>query len=340
MKKIASLLLLLTLVFSLLVSCNDNDGDKDIDKTVIKVGYMQGPTGMGMAKLINDNGGINGNEKYQFTKFEDVQAATAALLAGQIDMACLPTNNASIIYNTKDAAVKVLAINCLNSLFVLTKTGTEITSLEDLEGKTIYTIANGTPKVILQHLLAEKGINATIKTKAVINNETKTLAQPSDLASAIIAGVVDIALTPEPVATAAPLQVKAQGKDYAYSTALDLADAWATVYDTPVAMGCIVARKDFALEHKEVTDRFLDEYKASIEFIANKENADTAAQYIVDAGVLGAVPSAKKSLANLGTSIAYVDGESMQTTLVAFYSSINPQLIGGKLPDDEFYYKK
>ena len=62
---------------------------------------MQGPTGMGMAKLIHDNGGVSGNEKYTFTKFEDVQAATAAILSGAIDFACLPTNNASIIYNTK-----------------------------------------------------------------------------------------------------------------------------------------------------------------------------------------------------------------------------------------------
>lgn len=337
MKKVISLLLLITLILSLLVSC---DGEEPKDETVMRIGYMQGPTGMGMAKLIHDNGGVSGNEKYTFTKFEDVQAATAAILSGAIDFACLPTNNASIIYNTKDAAVKVLAINCLNSLFVLTKSGTEVSSLEDLDGKVIYTISNGTPKVILEYLLNAAGINAEVKTEALINGETKQLAQPSDLASAIIAGAVDIALVPEPVATAAPLQVVSQKKDYTYTTAFSLDDAWAKTSSTPVAMGCIVARADFIENHKGLVDSFLDEYKASIEFIANKENIDTAAEYIVEASVLGAIPAAKKSLLNLGSSIAYIDGEDMKRTLAVFYNSITPSLIGGKLPDDGFYYEK
>jgi NitT/TauT family transport system substrate-binding protein len=336
MKKVISLLLLFTLILSLLISCNNvND-----DETVIKIGYMQGPTGMGMAKLIHDNGGVNGNEKYAFTKFEDVQAATAAILSGAIDLACLPTNNASIIYNTKDAAVKVLAINCLNSLFVLTKSGTEISGLEDLDGKVIYTISNGTPKVILEYLINAAEINAEVKTEAIINGETKKLAQPSDLASAIIAGAVDIALVPEPVATAAPLQVVSQKKDYTYTTAFSLDDAWSKTSDTPVAMGCIVARADFVENHKGLVNSFLDEYKASIEFISNKDNIDTAAEYIVEASVLGAVPAAKKSLLNLGSSIAYIDGDDMKRTLTVFYNSITPALIGGKLPDDGFYYEK
>ena len=336
MKKIISIISILTLLTLAFASCNA----PSTDDYQLKIGYLSGPTGMGMAKLIHDNGGVSGNEKYTFTKFEDVQAATAAILSGAIDFACLPTNNASIIYNTKDAAVKVLAINCLNSLFVLTKSGTEVSSLEDIDGKVIYTISNGTPKVILEYLLNAAGINAEVKTEALINGETKQLAQPSDLASAIIAGAVDIALVPEPVATAAPLQVVSQKKDYTYTTAFSLDDAWAKTSSTPVAMGCIVARADFIENHKGLVDSFLDEYKASIEFIANKENIDTAAEYIVEASVLGAVPAAKKSLLNLGSSIAYIDGEDMKRTLAVFYNSITPSLIGGKLPDDGFYYEK
>lgn len=352
MKKLIALLLILTLSLTVLASCNifsgneneqngaSNENSGTEDNTVIRIGYMQGPTGMGMAKLIHDNGGAAGNQKYQFTKFEDASKATAALLSGSIDMACLPTNNAAIIYNTKNAAAQVLALNCLNSLFLLTKSGTEITSFEDLEGKTIYTISNGTPKVILQHILNEKGINATIATEAVINGDTKALAQPSNLASAMIAGAVDIALVPEPVATAAPLQVANQNKGYTYKVALDITDVWETISENPIAMGCIVGRTDFVKEHKNITDAFLAEYKSSIEFIANKENIDTSAAYIVEAGVLGAAGPAKKSLTNLGNAISYVDGEEMKKVLIDFYNSINVNLIGGKLPDDNFYYKK
>jgi NitT/TauT family transport system substrate-binding protein len=99
---------------------------------------MNGPTGMGIAKLVHDNGGIEGNDKYQFVKYDDTSLATADLVAGKIDLACLPTNTAASLYN-KTGKVTTLAINCLNSLYIMTKTGVEINDLADLEGKTIYT---------------------------------------------------------------------------------------------------------------------------------------------------------------------------------------------------------
>ena len=340
MKKLISLLLILTLGIASLVSCSLGNENDDGDDTVIRVGFMEGPTGMGMAKLIHDNGGLEGNAKYQFTKFKDVKDATAALMAGSVDVACLPTNNAATIYNTKDGAAQVLALNCLNSLFVMTKTGTQLTSIEELEGQTIYTISNGTPKAILEYALSQKGINATISTKVMINGNEKDLVQPSDLASALINGAVDIALVPEPVATAAPLQIKSQNKDYTYNVVIDLASVWSDISDTPVAMGCIVGRTDFVSENKDAVNAFLDEYKASIEYVGNKDNLDTSATLIVEATVLGAVPAAKKSLTNLLNAISYKDGSEMKSILNAFLGTLNTNLIGGKLPDDNFYYQK
>ncbi|MBE6537038.1 MAG: ABC transporter substrate-binding protein [Ruminococcaceae bacterium] len=344
MKKLFSILLILALSVAALTSCNtklfkDKDGDKDA--TVIRIGFMEGPTGMGMAKLIHDYSVVKPEDsKYQFAKFKDAKDATNAIIAGSIDIACLPTNNAATIYNTKDAVAQVLAINCLNSLFLMTKSGTTVSSFEELEGKTIYTISNGTPKVILEHALSEKGINATVSTTAVINGKETNLAQPSDLASALIAGAVDIALVPEPVATAAPLKIKAENKDYSYSVAIDLDSVWSEISDTPVAMGCIVGRTEFVKNNKEAVNAFLDEYKASIEYISNKDNLDSSANLIVEATVLGAVTAAKKSLTNLLNAIAYKDGSEMTAILKAFYGSINVNLIGGKLPDDNFYYQK
>ena len=121
MKKLFTFILVLALLVTTFSSCS-----LPKDDTVIRIGYMQGPTGMGIAKLIHDNGSLAGNEKYQFVKFEDAQKATAALLSGSIDLACLPTNTAAALYNTKDGAVQVLALNCLNSLFLMTKSGSEI----------------------------------------------------------------------------------------------------------------------------------------------------------------------------------------------------------------------
>lgn len=335
MKKLFTFILVLALVLASLSACKLPNNE-----TVIRIGYMQGPTGMGIAKLIHDNGSLAGNDKYQFVKFEDAQKATVALLKGSIDLACLPTNTASTLYNTKDGAVQVLALNCLNSLYLMTKSGVEITSFEQLEGRTIYTIENGTPKIILQHLLNELGVNATVKTDVKINNNLKALAQPSDLKDAMITGAVDIALVPEPVATAAPLQIVAQGKDHSYKVALDLKNVWSEASDTPVAMGCIVGKTDFVTAHKKAVNSFLDEYRASIEFISNEQNSELAASYIVESEVLGAAGAAKKSLKNLGDQITYVDGENMKAILSSFFSALDPSVLGGKLPDEGFYYEK
>ena len=107
MKKLIALLLTLTLLCSLssfLISCNEPDDYQ------LKIGFLNGPTGMGMAKLINDNGGKDGNEKYSF------EATTAELVgpgvvSGKFDVACMPTNTAAMLYNQGNDLV-ILAVNC------------------------------------------------------------------------------------------------------------------------------------------------------------------------------------------------------------------------------------
>ena len=337
MKKVLAFLVVLAISLLSLAACTNAQTE---DNTQIRIGYMQGPTGMGMAKLIHDNGGVSGNDKYQFVKYGDVKEATAALLAGNIDVACLPTNNAAALYNSQAGNVRVLALNCLNSLYVMTKSGTEIETISDLEGKTVYTIANGTPKVILEYIIDEMGLDITVETTATVGNSEKELTQPSDLASALIAGAVDIALVPEPVATAAPLKISTMEKDYTYSVAFPLSDAWEYVSDQPVAMGCVVTTADFAEAHPLAINSFLDDYKASIEYVSDSANYDVAAEYIVEAGVLDATAAAKNSLMNLGDAISYVDGARMQAILDAFYNAIDYSVIGGNVPDESFYYKK
>lgn len=338
MKKIISLILALTLFTFLFASCGWINPEKS-DDAPIKIAYMNGPTGMGIAKLIHDNGGVEGNQKYEFKKYEDAALATADLAAGKIDIACLPTNTAASLYN-KTQKVTALAINCLNSLYIMTKTGVEINSLSDLEGKTVYTIQNGTPAVILKHLLQESNVSANVKTTIGEGENEKVIAAPTDLAPLLIAGKIDIALVPEPVATAAPLKIASQNKDFTYKVAINLTEAWSEISESPVAMGCVVANSNYASSNKNKINDFLTEYEASINFISNSENLDTAAQYVVDAGVLEAVPAAKKSLTNLGRAISYVDGAEMNKILNDFYTAIGLNLIGGKLPDDKFYYAK
>jgi len=329
MKKIISIGIVIALAATVLLGLASCNQPEEPDNTVIRIGYMAGPTGMGMAKLIHDNGGVEGNEKYTFEKFADTEAAKKALFAGTVDMICYPTNNAAIDYNNTEQKTKVIAINCLNSVYLMVKKNLDINSVSDLEGKTVYTLANGTPSIILKHLLEESEINATVST-ALNDTVIKTPANIKDL---VVNGSVDIALVPEPMVTMA----KKDTQDY---KTIDVTSAWNEISSSPITMGCLVANADFVEAHKSVVNSFLTEYKSSIEYISNSENLETAADYVVETGVMGAKPLAKMAISNLGANIGYLDGADMKEALQSFYNTIGASMIGGKLPDDEFYYSK
>ena len=327
MKKLVALILFLSLISVSLFSCGTTDD------TQMRLGYMAGPTGMGMAKLIHDNGGAaSGNEKYSFEKYTDTKLAQAALTAGLIDAICVPTNEAAQYYIAEDQNTVVLAINTLSTLFVLTDKNTTVNSFDDLNGKTVYTCKNGTPKIILESLIAISGLDIIVSTTV----DGKEIASPAQLGEQVVAGKIEIAVVPEPIVTSSLLAIAKNGnKDIEYSVDLNLGDVWQTKAGGALAMGCIVASADFVSNHPSIVKAFLVEYKASIEFINNQDNLDLAAEYVVEAGVMQAVPVAKTAIKNLNGAIVYIDGKDMKNTLTGFYNAI-----GQALPDNGFYYEK
>ena len=337
MKKLIALIITLTTLLSLLASCTPKDNDKDSsdgdvgntqEATKIRVGYMSGPTGMGMAKLIHDNGGVAGNDKYSFVSYTDTALAKADLTKGDIDVICLPTNEALAYYNTVDKNTRILAVNCLNSLYLISDGEHSAASLSDLEGQTVYTCKNGTPRIILNYII--NALELDIEVSYTIND--KEMTTPADVRTQIIAGSLPYAVIPEPIVTAATL------KNSSYSVDVNLADEWARIpslADTPVTMGCIVGNQEFIGENPNLIKNFLDEYKASVTYVGNAENLQNAANFVAEAKIMDAAPAAKKALSNLGNAISYMDGEEMKSALEAFYTAL-----GMALPDDDFYYEK
>ncbi len=328
MKKLTALLLTLVLTLGLLASCNNDTGDGTDKNPVLRIGYMTGPTGIGMAKLINDNGGVEGNDKYKFTAYTDTSLAKSDLTKGNIDIICIPTNEAVTYYNKVDSKTRILAINCLNSLYLISDGENTVTSLDDLKGKTVYTCKNGTPRVILEYIIEKLELDITVS----YTIGDKDMNTPADVSAQVIAGTLTYAVIPEPIITSSLIQ------NNSYSIDVDLADEWAKIEgheNTPVAMGCIVANADLLATAPSLFDSFLTEYKASINFMNKSENLDSAAKYVADAKIMAAVPAAKKALANLGDAISYIDGADMRETLKAFYKAI------GTVPSsDEIFYVK
>ena len=333
MKKLVSLVIIAFTLLSL-TSCGFLNNSRNTETTKIRIGYMAGPTGMGMAKLIQDNGGTDGqSEKYSFTKYADTNAAKADLAAGNIDVICIPTNEAAAYRNTVDEDTVVLALNCLNSLYLITNSSANVSSLSDFSGQTIYTCKNGTPRAILEYLIRELEIDATVSYEI----DGKEILTPQDLSAQVIAGNLPNAVMPEPIVTTSLSQFNSKQSDPTskWAVKIDFTNEWAKVNSTPISMGCIIANGDFARKNKGALDDFLDEYKASVGFISNPENIDSAAEYIANNGIIGKTAIAKTALTNLRNSITYIDGNEMKEILVAFYNAM-----GITLPEDSFYYEK
>ena len=310
MKKILTVALAILTVFSFLTACAPKDD------THITIGVMSGPTGIGMAKLMSDNN--DDNALYSFDVYNAPTNATQDLLNGTLDMLCLPTNTAANLFTKSNGAISVIAINCLGSLYLLSDDSVNVTSILDLEGKTIYaSVPSSTTGPILNYLLEQNNVNAEIVFEA----------DHDALVAKVAKGEADIVVLPEPKVSAA--LSKAQG----YSVDLNLSKEWDKVSDEPLTMGCIVVRNDFLNKNKGAVERFLKEYESSIEFIADTKNNAASAQMIFECNVLPNANIAKSALNNLYGSIVYIDGEDMKEALEGFYNAINISL-----PDDSFYY--
>lgn len=328
MKKLIAALLLLTLAMTALFACTPTDD------TQIKVGFLAGPTGIGMAKMINDYGGVDATEQYDFIKYTAPDKAITDLSNCIINIACVSTEAAAKFFNDgKD--LQVLALNCLNSLCLLTNDNVTVDSLSDLEGKTIYTCLQGTPKLILQALLDAYGINATIAHTIGEGEDAININSPDQIAPVLLKNKADIVFAPVHIAYNVMAKPTAKHK-----IVLDIDALWNEKFDTPIAMGCIVANKSFIEEHPVALANFLKEYKASIEYMSNKQNNETAANYIVNSTILPELEPAKSALLELSDGIKYIDGDEMKNILTNIYQVYGTGTIGGKLPSDDFYYEK
>ena len=155
--------------------------------------------GFGQLSINAVAGGLDGNDSYKFTKYTAPNLAMTDLKAGNIDIACVSTEVAAQFYND-GADIQVLAINCLNSLCLLTNDNVTINSIYDLEGKTVYSTMQGTPKLIFKALLDAYGVNATISHVIGEGDNALTISSPDKIAPILVQNKADIVLSPVHIA--------------------------------------------------------------------------------------------------------------------------------------------
>ena len=295
-----------------------------LDKELpVRVSVLNGTTGFGIAKLMSDHADGNAALNYSFKVETDAENITKPLIKGDVDIAALPTNAASNLYNKTEGEVTVLALNTLGVLYVV-ENGDTVKTLTDLEGKTVYCPAQN-PAFIFEAICKAAGVNVTIDT---------TYAQPAALMSVVAASTEGmIAVLPQPVLTVA------MSKNESLRLALDLTAEWKNaVGSDSLVQGCIVVRNEFLQAHPNEVVKFLEEYKASIAFV-NEKPAEAAEMVVALDIYAGAAPVAAKAIPSC--NIVYIDGAQMKTALSAFLETMynfKAASVGGALPADDFYF--
>ncbi len=323
--RIISMLLAAAMLLSFAACGGDGSGDAPAESTTsyireikTKVANLSGPIGIGIAKLAADR-----DYAYETTLFSDAAQVSELLKNGNTDIAVLPVNIAASLYNETNGAVKILAVNS-RGVFHILENGKEIKKIDDLSGKTVYAVGEGSlPEYLLNDILEKNGLGGkvTVEFKADFN-EIKAVAE---------SGKSAVFMLPEPYAST--LKTSDEGIRYA----LDLSDEWEKVNEAPFAQAVVVARAEYIENNPEYIETFLMQNEVSVNYII--ENTEAAPELLSRMKSFASPEEASAAL--IGCNPRFIKGEDMKkavsSTLEMLYKA-SPESIGGNMPADEFYY--
>ena len=313
MKKLVSALLALLLTLSV---CTFADGE------TVRVVALNGPTGMGMVKMMKDEAE---NPGYQFSLESAPDVITPAIIKGEVDIACVPANLASVLFNKTQGGVQVLAVNTLGVLYIVER-GDTIHTAEDLRGRTLYVSGKGaTPEYAINYILTEAGLDPE---KDV---DLQSCAEHAECLTNLLANENAVAMLPQPFVVVARSQVDG------LRVALDLTKEWnALGGGSQLITAVLLVRSEFLEQHPQAVEKLLDEYAQSVDFLN-----DQPAEASVLVEKYGIVKAAVAEKAIPDCNIVCITGDNMKTMASGYLQVLydqNPESVGGKLPGDDFYW--
>ena len=305
----------------------DEAAKSDSGDFTLRVGSLKGPTSMGLVELMDkaDKGEAKGS--YEFTMVTAADELLAKIISGDLDVALVPANMSSIIFNKTNHGVNILNINTLGVLYVVSSDDS-IKSIADLKGKTVYLTGKGTtPDYALQHLLLANSL-----TTDDVTLEYKS--EPTEVAAVLKEKPGAIGLLPQPFVTVAMAQ------NDSLKMVLDLTKEWDAIAGEDggsLVTGVTICRGELFEEHADAVTTFMEEQKESTTY-AN-EHVEETAELIAKAGIIEKAPVAAKALPYC--SITYIEGAEMKEMVYGYLKvlyDMNPATVGGTLPTKDFFY--
>ena len=303
------------------------EAKEDSGAAAVRVGSLKGPTSMGLAYLMETAKNGETANTYEFTMAGKADELVGNIANGSLDIALVPANVASVLYNKTQGQVKVIDINTLGVLYVVASDDS-ISTMEDLKGKTVYMTGKGTtPEFAMNYLLAENGLGS-----GDVTMEFKSEA--AEIASILKEDPSAIGVLPQPFASAACMQ------NPELKTVMDLTEQWDLLNkegNSRMVTGVTIVRTGFLEEHEAAVEQFLKDHAESAEYTSAEP--EKAAQLVADIGIVEKAAMAQKAMPLC--NIVCITGEEMKQALSGYLEVLSGQdakSIGGTLPGDDFYY--
>ncbi|MCR4817845.1 MAG: PhnD/SsuA/transferrin family substrate-binding protein [Fretibacterium sp.] len=291
----------------------------------VRVLCLRGPTGMGLAKLMEDAASGKTENTYTFRVASAPEEIVAALARGEADIAAMPTNMAAILWNRLKGDLCLISINTLGALSILEK-GDAIRTFADLRGRTLLAAGRGaSPEFALNYLLRQNGLEPGRDCRI------EWLSEHAEVLSRLNAEKGDACLLPYPFAAAALTRIEGLRE------ALSLAEEWKRVGGgSQLVMGVYAARRSYAGAHRAETAAFLGEAGRSAEYVS--AHPAEGAQLIVKHGIFDNAMLVERAIPHCG--ITALAGQAMREAAEGYLRVLfeaEPRSVGGALPDSAFY---
>lgn len=298
------------------------------DACDVNVGLIMGPPSMGMGWFINE--AKEGNT-YNNLNFEvggvDYTALASKFNTGDYDIIHCPSNVGAILYNNEDLKedAVVIDIGNLGLLYVMT-TDPSVKSMQDLQGRNVYSIGEGgPPEYTMGYLLEQEGLD---------NVNMSFKSTPFEVLNLLQDEENSIALLPQPFVEVAKLLVPG------IYTPIDITEEWNSLNLESGAKSVTtitIVRKSFLEEHEEAVVEYLNMCKKSVDYCLEnpKEAADWTDEF--ETFLNGEVAEAAVPYVNM----CAITGQEMKDKLSGFLQIMydyNPDAVGGAMPGDDFYY--
>ena len=303
---------------AILPEVNEDMAPSDEEKIEIKIGLVKNSaSALGAVHLFTNSADNSAYEKYTPAVYDTTADLETAFESGEVSVAVLPTDIAANCYNNTGCAVTAITTNCN---YYIAENGTSINDIPDLNGKTIAVSSEDTLAQTVFNIIAKyNNINVNY---TVVDSTEQLIAGLND-------GSISLALTQEPYLS------RAAGGNV--RSALDLYDYWNDAADTELVTSCLIVNKNFISENSVPFQFFMKDYSASSPMA--KRNTEETSQSAGEFALTDNIAASKAALPGCG--ITFTTDNDMKADLQAFYNIIfaeNPDILGGLLPDDDFYF--